>query len=93
MKSIIKFFLESSENPDKLSLTLQGLMASVASIVSLIVSFHGGTPISLDTQSIVVQNATITISAVGTAIGGITVLFGLFRKFFNWFKPWSTPKV
>lgn len=91
-ESIKKFFLNSSEDPNKLSLTLQGIMGSVVSFITLIVALHGGTPISAETQSLIVQNATITIASIGTAIGAMTTLFGLIRKAFNQFKPWNSPQ-
>lgn len=92
MESIKNFFLRSSEDPNKLSLTLQGIMGSVASFIALIASLHGGQPLSQDTQVLLVQNATITLSSIGAALGAIVTLIGLGRKFFNQFKPWSSPQ-
>lgn len=91
LKSVANFFLRSSEDPNKLSLTLQGLMGTVASLLGFVAAFHGGQPFSLETQNIVVQNAVITVTSVGAAFSSLAVLFGLFRKFFNQFKPWNIP--
>lgn len=73
-------------------MTLKGIMGAVASFVTLLASFHGGQTISTDMQAIIVQNATVTISSMGLAIGALATLWGLGRKFVNQFKPWESPK-
>lgn len=80
MNNIKKFFLESSADSSKLSATLTGIMASVVSIITLYVSFHGGTAISQDQVTSIVQNATVVVSSIGTAIGAIVAIWGIFRK-------------
>lgn len=86
MDKIKSFFLQSSADPSKLSKTMEGIMATIVSIVALFVSFHGGQPINQDVIDQLIQSALLTISSVGAAIGTLVTFWGLLRKFVLYFK-------
>lgn len=82
MNKIKDFFLSSSADPSKLSKTLEGIMATVVSVVALIISFHGGQPIDQGQVDIIVQNAVVLVSSIGTALGTLVTIWAILRKIF-----------
>ena len=77
MKKFISWLVYSSENPENVSLTIKGAIATLLPVVFLLVSQLGFT---LDTANLEAYIAS-AITILTTAI----TLFGLIRKMFNTF--------
>lgn len=64
--------ITSSVDPEKIALTVSGLMISSASIIVIVLG-HLGFPVS-------VEQVTNFAGALGTTIGFIVTVYGLIRK-------------
>lgn len=64
--------LSSSENPQKLAVTVTGIIVALASLIVLFAG-HLGFPIT-------VQQVTDFAGALGTAVGTIVTVAGIIRK-------------
>lgn len=78
MNDLFKWLVYSSENPKKLSLTLQGAVATILPVALLLVHQLG---FSLDGKNV----EQIVLSAITVLTTAVT-LFGLIRKFINTLK-------
>ena len=76
--NILNKIVKSSQNPEKISLTLKGIAGLVIMIAGL---FQVGiTPDDWETASQAIVGA---ITAIGIAISSIATMWGLIRKFLN----------
>ncbi len=76
MKTILWNLIKSSQNPAKISLTLKSLGALLLFAAPLI----GLTVSQEDTDNLVVV-ITALITALGTAVSSVGVIWGVIRKF------------
>lgn len=81
MNNVITFFTQSSENPEKTSATLTGILIAAASWVH---QFASVVPVIDQVfKSPVGQQLDPLLTAIGMIVGGVWFLFGLFRKLTN----------
>jgi hypothetical protein len=69
----------SSENPQELAKTVEGIIVGLSSIIIFIASLKG-ISVGQDQVLAFAQQAGVTVGAFGTAIGGVIFLFGVIRK-------------
>lgn len=69
---------KSSENPEKVAMTVKGILTANIGIIALIV-FSGDT----DKAMTVIDQITILISTAITLVGAVQTTFGLIRKIYN----------
>lgn len=81
MQNLITFFTQSSENPEKTSATLTGILIGAAAWVHQYAGFVPGVQSFFD--SALGKQLDPIMTAVGMIVGGVWFLFGLFRKFTN----------
>ncbi len=77
----MKWFL-SSTNTGDLSLTIKGLLVLVA---PLFVSYLQNRGI-LVSESAIIDNGMAVFEAILTSVSGIMIIYGLIRKFINYYK-------
>lgn len=82
MLNFITFFTQSSEDPNKTSATLTGILISLSTYLQSVVAPHIPVIASFY-NSPLGQNAEAICTSIGMVIGGIWFLFGLFRKLSN----------
>lgn len=80
--------LQSSKDPQKLSMTVTGLLSGLIPVIGAVMVLTGHQIDDTAMQSIVAAIGT-TIIAVGSVVSGVQIVWGLIRKFI----PKSTPTV
>lgn len=73
--------LGSSVNSEKLALTIKGILVAILPVILFVAKLQGWDIGEGDLQNFI-DVAIYAISAVGSAIGAVMTLFGLFRKIY-----------
>lgn len=81
LASIVTFFTQSSEDPNKTSATLTGILISVASYAQQYLAFVPG--VNHFFASPIGQQIDPVLTCVGFILGSAWTLFGLLRKLTN----------